>query len=209
MTRSIESSDTGPGTIVGLAGNDCILATTAFATVDGGFGEDTVVLQAGNSGTVTGGTRMTASLPPAISARWCCSVTTVPTPSPRPRRPSQIILGGNNYCRRRRQPPRRRWHRSGLRQRRRRHAVLGERRRYADRGLRHQLVLFLDTSASHLSFGIEGNDTFNISGGSDTIFVGHGNDSSCRIPGAVNFRQRGQRHLRCRGHVRRHNPRRR
>ena len=51
-----QSGDTGPGTIVGLAGNDCILTGTGLVTVDGGSGEDTTILQAGNTGTVTSGT---------------------------------------------------------------------------------------------------------------------------------------------------------
>ena len=51
-----QSADTGPGTIVGLAGNDVIRTGTGAATVDGGSGEDTVILQAGNTGQVTGGT---------------------------------------------------------------------------------------------------------------------------------------------------------
>jgi Ca2+-binding RTX toxin-like protein len=51
-----QSTDTGPGTIIGLAGNDCMLTGTGLATVDGGSGDDIVVLQAGNTGTVTSGT---------------------------------------------------------------------------------------------------------------------------------------------------------
>ncbi len=51
-----QTADSGPGTIVGLAGNDEIRTGTGAATVDGGSGEDTVVLQAGNTGQVTLGT---------------------------------------------------------------------------------------------------------------------------------------------------------
>jgi Ca2+-binding RTX toxin-like protein len=50
-----QSADAGPGTIVGLAGNDRIRTGTGAVTVDGGSGEDNIVLQAGNTGTVTGG----------------------------------------------------------------------------------------------------------------------------------------------------------
>jgi Ca2+-binding RTX toxin-like protein len=51
-----QTGDTGPGTIVGLAGNDEIRTGTGAATVDGGSGEDTVVLQAGNTGSASMGT---------------------------------------------------------------------------------------------------------------------------------------------------------
>ncbi len=51
-----QSADTGPGTIVGLAGDDCILAGSGLATIAGDTGNDTVVLRAGNTGTVNGGT---------------------------------------------------------------------------------------------------------------------------------------------------------
>src|SRR5258705_156195 len=48
--------DTGPGTIVGLAGDDSIALGTGLATVTGDSGNDTVIVQAGNTGTVNGGT---------------------------------------------------------------------------------------------------------------------------------------------------------
>ena len=51
-----QSTDTGPGTIVGLAGDDCILTGTGLLTVSGDSGNDIVVLQTGNTGTVNGGT---------------------------------------------------------------------------------------------------------------------------------------------------------
>jgi Ca2+-binding RTX toxin-like protein len=50
-----QSTDTGPGTIVGLAGDDCIFQGTGLATITGDSGNDTVVLQTGNTGTVNGG----------------------------------------------------------------------------------------------------------------------------------------------------------
>ena len=49
-----QSAVAGPGTIIGLAGNDCLLMGTGLVTIDGGAGADTVVIQTG-SGTVTGG----------------------------------------------------------------------------------------------------------------------------------------------------------
>ncbi len=51
-----QSSDTGPGTIVGLAGDDCIFTGSGLATVTGDSGNDTVLLKAGNTGTVNAGT---------------------------------------------------------------------------------------------------------------------------------------------------------
>src|SRR5829696_1771214 len=50
-----QSSDTGPGTIVGLAGNDSILTGSGLAVVYGNSGSDTVLLQAGNGVNVYGG----------------------------------------------------------------------------------------------------------------------------------------------------------
>src|SRR5215204_2288873 len=50
-----QAADTGPGTIVGLAGDDCIFTGTGLAAVTGDSGNDTVVLQTGNTGTVNGG----------------------------------------------------------------------------------------------------------------------------------------------------------
>src|SRR5262245_35404510 len=51
-----QSADSGPGTIVGLAGDDCLFTGSGLATVTGDAGNDTVVLQAGNNGTMNGGT---------------------------------------------------------------------------------------------------------------------------------------------------------
>src|SRR5262245_60211646 len=51
-----QSTDTGPGTVVGLAGDDCILQGTGSATITGDSGNDIVVTQAGNTGTIDGGT---------------------------------------------------------------------------------------------------------------------------------------------------------
>jgi Ca2+-binding RTX toxin-like protein len=50
-----QSGDNGPGTIVGLAGDDQILTGSGLATVTGDSGNDSVVLRAGNTGTVNGG----------------------------------------------------------------------------------------------------------------------------------------------------------
>ena len=49
------SADSGPGTIVGLAGTDCIFTGSGLATITGDAGADTIVLRAGNTGTIAGG----------------------------------------------------------------------------------------------------------------------------------------------------------
>src|SRR5262245_65590401 len=51
-----QGTDTGPGTIVGLAGDDSIALGTGLASVTGDSGNDTVILRTGNTGTVNGGT---------------------------------------------------------------------------------------------------------------------------------------------------------
>src|SRR5215204_6654290 len=51
-----QSTDAGPGTVVGLAGDDCIFSGTGLVTITGDSGNDIVVLQASNTGTVSGGT---------------------------------------------------------------------------------------------------------------------------------------------------------
>jgi hypothetical protein len=51
-----QTGDTGPGTIVGLAGDDCIFTGSGLVTVSGDSGNDTVILQTGNTGTVNAGT---------------------------------------------------------------------------------------------------------------------------------------------------------
>ena len=48
--------DTGPGTIVGLAGDDQITVGTVPASVTGDSGNDNIALQTGNTGTVNSGT---------------------------------------------------------------------------------------------------------------------------------------------------------
>ncbi len=51
-----QSANAGPGTIVGLAGDDTIRQGTGLATITGDSGNDIVILQTGNTGTVNGGT---------------------------------------------------------------------------------------------------------------------------------------------------------
>src|SRR5262249_20395894 len=50
-----QAGDTGPGTIVGLAGDDSSFTGSGLATVTGDSGNDTVVLRAGNTGTISAG----------------------------------------------------------------------------------------------------------------------------------------------------------
>jgi Ca2+-binding RTX toxin-like protein len=51
-----QTADTGPGTIVGQAGDDTVVVGSGFATVTGDSGSDSILLQTGNTGTVSGGT---------------------------------------------------------------------------------------------------------------------------------------------------------
>jgi Ca2+-binding RTX toxin-like protein len=50
-----QAASDGPGTIVGLAGDDSIYCGAGLVTASGGEGNDTVVVRVGNYGTVTGG----------------------------------------------------------------------------------------------------------------------------------------------------------
>ena len=50
-----QSGDTGPGTIIGLAGDDSILIGTGLVSVSGNSGNDSILLQNGNTGTINGG----------------------------------------------------------------------------------------------------------------------------------------------------------
>src|SRR4051812_41331290 len=52
-----QAAESGPGTVVGLGGDDCIFTGSGLATVTGDSGNDTVVLQTGNTGAVDGGTQ--------------------------------------------------------------------------------------------------------------------------------------------------------
>jgi serralysin len=70
-----QSGDTGPGTIIALAGDDSILIGTGLVSVTGDSGNDSILLQNGNIGTVNGGSendiiqdRGTASLANPIDA---------------------------------------------------------------------------------------------------------------------------------------------
>ena len=51
-----QSADDGPGTIVGLAGDDRSSPAPGWSPSTAASGDDTVILQTGNTGTVNGGT---------------------------------------------------------------------------------------------------------------------------------------------------------
>src|SRR5262245_14738009 len=48
--------EAGPGTLIGLAGDDCIFTGSGAWTVTGDSGQDTIALRTGNTGSVVGGT---------------------------------------------------------------------------------------------------------------------------------------------------------
>src|SRR5262245_58619634 len=50
------STDSGPGTLIGLGGDDTILSGTGAWTITGDSGADSIVLRPGNTGSITGGT---------------------------------------------------------------------------------------------------------------------------------------------------------
>jgi hypothetical protein len=49
------SGDTGPGTIAGLTGNDCLFAGRGLVRITGDSGNDTLLVQHGNTGIINGG----------------------------------------------------------------------------------------------------------------------------------------------------------
>ena len=154
-----QSSDSGPGTIVGLAGDDSIsTGNRACARSFGNSGNDTVVLQAGNTGTVNGGTENDSifqrqhRLDAAVRQRRRRHVSTSAAARPRPSSAAMIRatartiitsrLGGG---------------RSRLRQRRQRYRQRRGRREHDHRRLR-QRQLFIHSSGNDLVFGNQGND---------------------------------------------------
>src|SRR5262245_20379487 len=50
------SGEAGPGTLIGLAGDDCILTGSGDWTVTGDAGLDTIVLRTASTGSIAGGT---------------------------------------------------------------------------------------------------------------------------------------------------------
>ena len=179
-----QSSDTGPGTIVGLAGDDMIFTGSGLATVTGDSGNDTVLLRTGNTGTVNGGTENDSHLfRRRQSARWCCSAATAPIPSrlPCPRR--------RRHRRRQRFERRKRFHSA----RQRADIVFGNGGNDIVRlgigfGGGNDTIVggFGNDSVSGVNNGGDGAQLFSAtrattrsrpSGGNDTAFLGLGNDS--------------------------------
>ena len=93
-----QSGNAGPGTIVGLAGDDCIFTGTGLATVTGDTGNDTVVLQTGNTGTINGGTENDSILADGgigsmllLGSAGADTIDTVASLAP------QTIVGGQDF----------------------------------------------------------------------------------------------------------------
>ena len=175
-----QTGDTGPGTIVGLAGNDEIRTGTGAVTVDGGSGEDTTILQAGNTGQVTGGpendsiwennTNIGSMILFGNEGSDTISVDTSTNP--------QTILGGNDSAD----------GNDSIRSGTAADILFGNggHDTFAA-GLGNDTYVagfgddrMVDPAAggNDLVFGNEGNDSINVWGGNDTVFAGQGNDSA-------------------------------
>jgi Ca2+-binding RTX toxin-like protein len=174
-----QSGESGPGTIVGLGGNDCIFTGSGLATVTGESGSDTVVLQTGNTGSVDGGTQndsIYAAGPvnpmvllggdglDTIVASSTTGGLTILGGSDSSDNADSIVAGAGN------------------------HVVFGN-------GGNDTLTWGLGASTfvggfgndsfrtvgggtfADIVFGNEGNDTITMTGGNDTIFGGQGDDS--------------------------------
>ncbi len=89
-----QSTDTGPGTIVGLAGDDCIFSGTGPVQGFGNSGNDTIALQAGNTGTVNGGSEndSISGSPGAMQSFGSDGADTVVLGGSS----AQTVVGGNN-----------------------------------------------------------------------------------------------------------------
>jgi Ca2+-binding RTX toxin-like protein len=174
-----QSGDTGPGTVVGLAGDDSILPGTGLATITGDSGNDTVVLQAGNTGTVNGGTENDSvradSFPGQVLTFGGDGADTVNVNGSVV---DQTIVGGNDSA-------------DGADSlvggsgadlifgnggNDSMNLVLGSDTLVAGVG-NDSLFTLLGSDGSQLYFGNEGNDTLVAADGGDTLFAGLGNDS--------------------------------
>jgi Ca2+-binding RTX toxin-like protein len=175
-----QGGDTGPGTIVGLAGDDCIFTGTGLVSVTGDSGNDLVILQAGNTGTVSGGTENDLIAIPAgtgsmvvfgnegadnISGGFATAAQTIVGGNNSADGPDNILSGtgadlvfGNGGD-------------DAIRDDRGNNTVVG--------GFGNDCLWTSSSgSGNDLIFGNQGNDTvFDQQGGSDTIFGGLGNDS--------------------------------
>ena len=115
-----QAADTGPGTIFGLGGNDTIRTGTGAVSVDGGSGEDTVILRAGNTGQVTGGTENDSIWEQGqnIGSMLLFGNEGADTINVDQSTNAQTILGGNYFGRRERLHPERQRSRYRVRSRR-------------------------------------------------------------------------------------------
>jgi Ca2+-binding RTX toxin-like protein len=187
-----QSTDTGPGTVVGLAGDDCILQGTGSATITGDSGNDIVVTQAGNTGTVDGGTENDSIFASGNSGSMVLLLNAgADTVNFSASTAAQTIVGGTdssdgNDC------------------------IFGSNgadlmfgnggndildvsttavvldNNTAIGGFGDDSIVRNTTGGTDLAFGNEGNDTIYLSGGSDTDFGGQGNDCLYYVTGSGN-----------------------
>ncbi len=203
-----QSTDAGPGSIVGLGGNDSILAGSGPVTVDGGSGQDTVLLQTGNTGMVSGGTENDSIFSldhigamVLFGNQGGDTILAFHSTSP------LTILGGNdsadgNDCIGGGSGADIIFGHGGDDQ-----LAAGDGNDTYVAGVGNDFLYDASgVSESNLAFGNEGNDTF-ILFGSNTVFAGQGNDfglcQQCPRQFAV-LHERGQRHRRWRDQHLRH-----
>jgi Ca2+-binding RTX toxin-like protein len=172
--------DAGPGTIVGLAGNDEIRTGTGAVTVDGGSGEDTTILQAGNTGQVTGGVENDSiwDANQNIGSMVLFGNEGADTINVDNSTNPQTILGGNDSADAN----------DSIRGGGAADIIFGhggDDRISAGNGNDTYVAGFgndfmFDPGAggNDLVFANEGNDSMNVWGGNDTVFAGQGNDSA-------------------------------
>jgi Ca2+-binding RTX toxin-like protein len=173
-----QSANTGPGTIIGLAGDDTITLGTGLATVTGDSGNDSVLLQAGNTGTVNGGIENDSISGPAgsgpmllfgsdgsdtVNVPASSAAFTVLGGNDSNDGPDLIITGGGNDLV---------FGNGGDDQ-----LFSGTLDDTAIGGFGNDLISKNSNTGADLVFGNEGNDTVWMSAGNDTVFAGQGNDS--------------------------------
>ena len=184
-----QGTDAGPGTIVGLAGDDCIFQGTGLATITGDSGNDIVVTQAGNTGTVDGGTENDSIFAAGNSGSMVLFLNAgADTVNFSASTAAQTIVGGTDSS-------------DGA------DCILGSNgpdlmfgnggndildvsvtavvidNNTAIGGFGDDSIVRNTTGGTDLAFGNEGNDTIYLSGGSDTDFGGQGNDCLYYVTG--------------------------
>ncbi len=172
-----QSANDGPGTILGLDGDDQIFTGNGLVTVDGGSGGDTVILRTGNTGTVTGGTENDSFVGGNIDSMVLFGNQGADSISIFSNVP-QTIIGGNDSN-----------DGSDLLLSGNENDIIfgngGDDTCNGGSGLDTMiggvgndfLVQILVDSDADLVFGNEGNDTVSAGGGADTVFGGLGNNS--------------------------------